>query len=545
MPGRDQLTTNGHGVITCRRHSLLRIIASVIVVSAFLSACKPDRTDIALAMEDGVQTVRVLYAGANEDIFSPTWDDTPKFLIFEPLVTYEANSCSDIVGGLAASWEHSPDWKTWTVELRPDVQWHDGVPVTSADVAFTVNLTNHPDVLFYGSAGVDSIEIIDPLRFRVHLKRPGDWPLNGWPVVYPEHLLKHLDPAEFHNWDFWKQPVGNGPFRYVRHVPDTMVELEANPDYYLGRPSLDRVHIQFKVGGQNQSGILELLAGNVDVVSRFSPIQASALDEEPGLNTYYVNQAGSIWQIWNFTDPRFSDLRVRQALAHATDRSELQRVLGFPDEVPVTDGIFFLCDPENIKVTEAYAHDPDHARKLLAEAGWHDSDGDGVLDRNGEPFTFTLVLHRDSNTAAVFVQEQLRKIGIVMQLQTLDRSVVISRFRAGDFESIIVPIVGPERMVVMRDSPLGILDSELAQAVRAVIDEPDLNRKLKMWEDVGAQYRDLAPSLFLHFKMTMLVADERIKGIGEPGAITRRMSWRHAFGGLEHLWTENKEDTQE
>jgi peptide/nickel transport system substrate-binding protein len=493
-------------------------------------------------MENGVHTVRVLYVGANEDIFSPTWDDTPKFLIFQPLVTYEANSCSDIVGGLAARWEHSPDWKTWTIELRPDVKWHDGVPVTSADVAFTVELSKHPDVLFYGGGAVDSIEIIDPLHFRVHLKKPGNWPLIGWPVVYPEHLLKDLDPTEFYSWDFWKQPVGNGPFRYVRHVADTMVELEANPDYYLGRPSIEHVRILFKVGGQNQTGLIELLAGNVDMVNNFSPVQARILDEEPGLNTYYVNQAGSIWLIWNFTDPRFSDLRVRQALAHATDRVELQQVLGLPEGIPVTDGIFFLCDPESIQVSEPYAYDPERARELLAEAGWQDSNGDGMLDRDGEPFKFTLLLHRDSDMAAVFVQEQLRQVGIDMQLQTLDRSVVISRFRAGDFESIIVPIVGPERMVVMKDSPLGILDGDLAQAVDATITEPDLNRKLQLWENVGGQYRDLAPALFLHFKMAVLIADERLKGIGEPGAITRRMSWRYAFGGLEDLWIETTGD---
>ena len=513
-------------------------LGSVLCVLICLTGCQQDRSDYALPLENGVQTVRVLYAGANEDIFSPTWDDTPKFLIFQPLVTYEVNNCSEIVGGLAARWEHSPDWKTWTIELRPDVKWHDGVPVTSADVAFTVELSKHPEVLFYGGGEVDSIEIIDDLRFRAHLKKPGNWPLGGWPVVYPKHLLKDLDPTEFYSWDFWKQPVGNGPFRYVRHVADTMVELEANPDYYLGQPSLDRIRIQFKVGGQNQVGLIELLAGNVDMVHGFSPIQAGMLDDEPGLNAYYVNQAGSIWLIWNFTDPRLSDLRVRQALAHATDRAELQRVLGLPDRVLITDGIFFGCDPGNIQAPAPYPYDPEHARELLAEAGWHDSDGDGLLDRDGKPFAFTLLLESQSRMAAVFVQDQLRQVGIDMQLQTLDRSAVIARFRAGDFESIIVWMVGAERMVVMKDSPLGILDDDLARAIDAAMTEPDLDLKLQKFMSTGQQYKELAPALFLQSRMTVLMADERIMGIGEPGAITQRMSWRYAFGGLEHLWVE-------
>ena len=469
-----------------------RILGSMFVTLVCMSGCQPDRSERSLPIEDGLRTVRVLYSGANEQVFGPVWDDSPKFLIFQPLVTYEVNTCSDIVGGLAARWDPGPDWRTWTIELRSDVRWHDGVPVTSADVAFTVALLNHPDVLAYGAGPVDSIEILDSLRFRIHLKRPSDWPLDGWPVVYPSHLLKDLEPAEFYEWEFWTRPVGNGPFRYVRHVPATMVELEANPDYYLGRPSIDRVQIKFKSGGQGQTGVMELLAGNVDLVSRISPIQAGMLREEPGLNSYYVYQALSVWLIWNFTDPRFSDLRVRQALAHATNRAELQRVLGFPDGVPVTDGVFFLCDPQNIQAPEPYAYDPERAQTLLAEAGWQDSDGDGVLDRDGEPFVFTLLLQPRGGTAAVFVQDQLRRIGLELRLQVLTGNVVKMRFEAGDFEAIIPPIVTQERTVVAMDSPLGLLDRELAQALDAVENEPDINRKLHLWEITGEQYRDLA-----------------------------------------------------
>ena len=494
-----------------------------------------------MPIEDGIRTVRVLYAGADEGIFSPTWDDTPKFLIFQPLVTYEANSCSEIIGGLAAQWEHSPDWKTWTVELRPDARWHDGVPVTSADVAFTVALTNHPDVLFYGAGEVESIEILDSHRFRAHLSRPGNWPLQGWMIIYPEHLLKDLDPAEFYQWEFWTQPVGNGPFRYLRHIPETMVELEANPDYYLGRPSIDRVRIQFRVGGESQDGLVELLAGNVDLVRGLSPMRADRLEDEPGLHSYYVYQASSNWLIWNFTDPRFSDLRVRQAMAYATDRDHLRRVLSLPDSVPVTDGIFFLCDPQNPQVPEPYPYDPEQALSLLAEAGWRDTDGDAVLDRDGEPFSFTLLLDRNVVAEAVFVQDQLRRIGIDMKLQELDGNLVRERLDAGDFESILARTVTPERKMIAMDSPLGLLDLELAQAVEAASTEPDLDRKMRLWKVVGEQYRALAPALFLYPRMSMLVADERLMGIGEPGAVTQRMSWRNAFGGLEYLWIVEEE----
>ena len=280
---------------------------------------------------------------------------------------------------------------------------------------------------------------------------------------------------------------------------------------------------------------MELLAGNVDILGGLSPIQAGLLANEPGLNSYYVYQALSVWLIWNFTDPLFSDLRVRQALAHATDREELQRVLAFPAGVPVTDGIFSTCEPQDIRVPAPYAHDPELARALLAEAGWTDSDGDGMLDRDGAPFTFTLLLTADALTAAVFVQDQLRRIGVDMQIQTLDWSAVNARFEAGDFAAVIPAVANPERKVVGIDSPLGVLDADLAQAVTTLPDIPDLDRRMEVLGIVGERYRDLAPALFLHSLIHVLVADEGIMGIGEPGTIVRRMSWRHAFGGLQYL----------
>jgi peptide/nickel transport system substrate-binding protein len=502
-------------------------------------ACGGDTNDRPLVDDDGATLVRVLYAGASELIFSPGWDDTPKFLIFEPLVTYEANSCSDIVGGLSRRWEPSDDFRTWTVELRPDVLWHDGVPVTSEDVAFTVGLWKHPEVLDYNAGPVDSIVVLDSLRFRVHLGRPGDWPVGGWEVIYPAHLLEDLDPAEYYDWDFWRQPVGNGPFRYVRHVPETMVELEANPDYYLGRPRLDRVRLQFKTGGQGQVGLLELMAGNVDVLGGLSPIEAQTLADRTDLDTYYVYQAGTQWLIWNYADPLLDDLRVRRALAHATNREELQRLLGYPEGAPVTDGVFPLCEPQDIRTPAAYEYDPERARALLAEVGWHDTDNDGWVDRDGQPFELTLKLHSAVETQGVFVQDQLRRVGVRLNLQMLDGSVLRSHFQAGDYQSAIVPVLRPEWRTVRGETELDPLDPALTEALTAAIDEPDLERRMQLWALAGERYREHTPAMFLNASMTVLAADRRIRGFGEPGTVVRRMSWRHAFGGLGHLWVED------
>ena len=119
------------------------------------------------------ETITILYP-AEERVLGPVWDDSPKFLMFLPLVNYErGSSCGELTPALAERWEHSPDYRVWTVWLRDNVRWHDGVPVTADDIKFTVDLLNHPDVLNYNALAVDSVMGLDEYTARIFLTEPG------------------------------------------------------------------------------------------------------------------------------------------------------------------------------------------------------------------------------------------------------------------------------------------------------------------------------------------------------------------------------------
>jgi len=176
-------------------------------------------------------SITILY-GDGEWLLSPLDDDSPKFLVFLPLAKFMTNCKEGEHIGLAERWEHSLDYRQWTFYLRKDIRWHDGVPFTAHDIKFTINLWKHPDVQWSGGSSVESVSVIDDHTIVFNIKKPGAFLGEmDWDVFYPKHLLEHLDPKQFFEWDFWTHPVGNGPYRYVRHDPNTHMELAANPDY--------------------------------------------------------------------------------------------------------------------------------------------------------------------------------------------------------------------------------------------------------------------------------------------------------------------------
>ncbi|MHC4631406.1 MAG: ABC transporter substrate-binding protein, partial [Planctomycetota bacterium] len=160
----------------------------------------------------------------------------------------------------------------------------------------------------------------------------------SWYGICPRHLLEGLDPKEFYSWEFWTRPVGNGPYRYVRHVPKTMVELEVNPDYYRGKPKIERVVLKF---GENP--LIELMSGNVDAVINLPPLEAVKIAKDPHFNIYHkfagdihgFNQVFAI--VWNHHNDLFRNPAVRRALTLAINRRELNGVLNFPDNTPIFD----------------------------------------------------------------------------------------------------------------------------------------------------------------------------------------------------------------
>jgi peptide/nickel transport system substrate-binding protein len=502
-----------------------------MVLLVLVGACGGDGHDPAL--ERGNNLV-VLYGGSDEWVFSPGYDDSPKFLVFEPLATQAAGWCSEITGGLGASWEHNDDQTEWTTHLRPGVRWHDGRPVTAWDVAQNLEVWKDPDVAWYAGSLVEDWEVLDSLTFRVSLRQPGIWPRDNWDVIYPGHILSDLPREDFFEWEFWTRPVGNGPFRFSRMAPKTFVELVANDDYYLGRPSVDTLTLQFQSG--SGSGVVELRAGNVDMAA-LDPLDALTLADDPRFNVYYLMQAMPEFLVWNTSRGALADVRVRQALAHASDRQGLGAVLGLPDALPISDAPVNRCREPFVP---PYEYSPERAAELLTEAGWVDADGDGIREKNGVPLSFTVTTIAQRERPIVYLTEQWKAVGIDARIRTLESSVVHQLTLDGDFEAVLPQNVRAAYLAVTEGSPIGIVDEELAGLVTAWREEVDAHRGDAAGEAMATRYKELAPALFLNFRVGALVAHRRVRGLGEPGSILPVLGFRHPFGDLTKVWVERE-----
>ena len=465
-------------------------------------------------------------------------DGVLKFLLFLELATPDEHGVLE--GRLAKSWERSPDYREWMIHLRTDVRWHDGVPVTAHDIKFTVDLWNHPEVL-YPENPIESVKVVDDSTFIMTYKAGNAWDVywypGYWTVFYPKHLLEHLDPAEFNQWEFWERPIGNGPFRFVRHTPQTMVEFEANPDFYLGKPKIDRVVMKF-----GPESVTELLAGNVDAMNLENRVALRGIREDDRFQIHYEawdDISAMVSLIYNHDNPLFDDPRTRRAIAHAIDREELKGILLKWPNLPVVDVPFTESQYWSRELPEALAYDPALARRLLEEVGWRDGDGDGVRDRGGIPFRFTIIHELRYQPAAVFVQHKLAEVGIRVELTTLDYSLLWERTWAGDFEVALNYMWAspddPDAGLVValgEDSFMGYRNPQVVELVDAAFNEmnPD---------SLDAIYRELAPIIqkdqpftVLTFGTEAYVTNRRVKGLSSP--FRANPYW---YAG--HLWLEN------
>ena len=351
-------------------------------------------------------------------------------LIFNGLVKYDRDL--QLVGDLAERWEIREGGLEILFFLKRGVRWHDGAPFTADDVTFTYERLIDPTVPtpYRGDfERISSVEALGPHTVRVRYQEPFAPSLSSWAMwILPKHLLQGQDLT---TTPFREHPTGTGPFRFHRWIQGDRVELKANPDYFEGRPYLHGVIT--RVIPDQATIFLELQAQGVDETT-LTPVQFQRMTETPrfrnAFRKFRYPSLGYTYLGYNLKDPKFQNLQVRRAINLAIDKQEMIRgvLMGlgmeatgpFPQES-------WAFNPE----VKPAPFDPDQARALLSSAGWRDTDSDGVIDKDGVPFEFTLLTNQGNLTrelTAQIIQRRLQEVGIRVKIWILEWSTLLHQF---------------------------------------------------------------------------------------------------------------------
>jgi peptide/nickel transport system substrate-binding protein len=454
-------------------------------------------------------------------------------LIYDGLVRHDKDY--NVVGALADSWTFSKDCLQLTLKLRRDVKWHDGQPFTADDVIFTYKSMINPKTpapFKEGFLMVKDAEALDRYTVRITYDKPYARALDTWTdYMLPKHLLEpYVAEGKLRESPQNRQPIGTGPYRFQEWRTGEKVVLLANPDYYEGRPYVGRV--VYRVIPSQATIFLELKAKGVDYVRTLTAFQYVRQTDYPAFraayNKFRYPSAFYTFLGFNLKDPRFADHRVRQAFAHAINRRELIEgvVLGLAREAngPIRPGTWAYT--EDVK---RYEFDPDKARALLAEAGWKDRDGDGIVeDKDGKPFAFTILTNQGNDErkkVAEIIQQRLKEIGVKAEIQVIEWAAFIKEYvKPRRFEAVILGLgtgTDPDQYAVWHSSQTGpdqmnrtsYANPEVDQLLEAGRTSCVQQDRVKYYRRIQQVLAEDLPMVFLYFKDELPVVSSRFHGV--------------------------------
>ena len=321
---------------------------------------------------------------------------------------------------LAKSWQFSDDRLQLTFELRDDVMWSDGVPVTAEDVRFTWQAHRSPEVAWtysFVKEPINDVEVVDDHTVRFHFDRVSATQLldANEGVILPRHVWSQLPFDQWRAQPEWFQQnlVVNGPFDLVSFKLQQELELRANERYYEpGLPRFERVLFRHVRDPNNLVG--QLTNGSLDFIHTLNASEADRVDADKDLTLLDFETRQYTFVTWNTQRPQFADAEVRRALALAIDRQTIVDTIWYGYARVGSSPIVSSVWAHNRDI-EPWPYDPERARTLLERNGWIDSDGDGVRDKDGVAFSFeltTTATNQERWDTAQMIAAQLKEVGI-------------------------------------------------------------------------------------------------------------------------------------
>ncbi len=449
-------------------------------------------------------------------------------LVFNGLLRYDKDL--NLEGELAERWEVSPDGKTITFHLRKNIAFHDGQPLTAQDVHFSLSTYLNPNVKTAYRSNYTSIakyQALDDYTFRVWYTEPFAPALQSLAgmAILPKHLLagKDINTAD----DFNQHPIGSGPYIFKTWKRTEAVTLEANPNYFEGRPCIQR--LVYRVIPDMSVQFLEMQNGALDTMT-MTPNQFNREGSQKAFqnrfNKYRYSAPQYTYLGFNLKNPIFKDVRVRKAIALAINRQALVdsvlEGLGTIGTGPYTPTSWAY--PAEAK---ALPYDPEAAKQLLREAGFTYS-AEGKLMKDGKPFTFTILTNQGNlnrEQTATIIQSQLKTIGMDVQIRIIAWTSLLSEFiNKRKFEALIMGwslAVDPDLYDIWHSSKTGEFEFNVVSYANPDVDRLllegrktfDSKKRIEIYRQVHQLISADLPYVFLYVPDSLVAMHRRVLNI--------------------------------
>jgi peptide/nickel transport system substrate-binding protein len=534
------------------RHISKTWLLTLLVVALALGACvsatpsapsgepaAPAATEPAAAEAMGGGTITYGMAG-NFDKLDPnatTFTRVGRITLHvaEPLVWQK--TLGEFEPGLATEWSVNEDATEYTFKLREGVTFHDGTPFNAEAVKFTFDRIVDPETksqtAFSLIGPYEETEIINDHEIKVKFSSPYAPFLDSLSNPY----LAPVSPTAVErvgneDWGI-TELVGTGPFMLESFTPESEVVLVRNPDYnwapehfnISGPPQVER--IVYKIIAEPATRMASLETGETDFIEEVPEIDFKRVQESPDFVTVQEPQPGSGWSLMmNVQNPPTDELAVRRAIQLATDKQGMIETIwngiGQPACGPLTH-VMFGFDPA---VCDMYTYDPEEARNVLEEAGWVDTNGDGIRERDGQDLTIGHYYQADSNVSqqmADYMKANLAEVGINVELNGLSRSGYFDAVRAGEhntqnwWETATDPDVvrvlfyssnaggGTNRNNYVNEEMDNLIDQAAAAA--------DPQRRAELYSQIQKKVKDAAIMVFYNDPMTLYAHSNDLSGV--------------------------------